>query len=473
MYTVSVDDFSDWRDKARKLLQQEIEPALLLWQDTKSSQALLFQEDLFLLKALNENNKNKVLLIPKKFLPFAATIALHRSTSKWEKLYQLLWRLTHNDKRLLEISSDPLMHELLLMYKAIRRDAHKMKAFIRFCKFKDENEHEYFLAWYKPDHLILRLVAPFFKRRFEVMHWIIVTADETVSWNGQELIYSEGRIIKDNPTDGLEDLWQTYYKAIFNPARIKIKAMKREMPVRFWHNLPETRMISTLLKEAPKRVETMMLHQEGLATSALDFLPKELGLLSEIKQHAKQCQGCPLYRNANQTVFGAGNPAAKLILVGEQPGDQEDLTGEPFVGPAGQLLNEILFKLSIKRENIYLSNAVKHFKYTLNGNFRLHRSPSIHEINACKPWLLKEIELIKPKVVLCLGLTAARSLINPAFSIKRERGLLKPTANYFLGATFHPSAVLRAPTLEAQEKLVKDFERDILQAFLLSETTEV
>lgn len=159
---------------------------------------------------------------------------------------------------------------------------------------------------------------------------------------------------------------------------------------------------------------------------------------------------------------------AQLILVGEQPGDKEDLAGEPFVGPAGQLLNEVLERLAIKREDIYLTNAVKHFKYTLNGTTRIHKSPSIQEINACKPWLLTEIEFIKPKVVLCLGLTAAKSLINPAFRIKQERGQLKKGADFFIGATYHPSALLRAPSLQARETLINDFEQDLKNAYLLS-----
>ena len=472
MYTVHVNDFVDWRTKARELLQHNIEPSIVFWQDAKSNQDLLFQnEPLYFPSSSKERSE---FLIPKQFIPFAATLACHRNSIKWEKLYLLLWRVVHEGKQLLEISSDPLMHDLLLMLKAIKRDAHKMKAFVRFCKFNDEEGLEYFLAWYKPDHLIVRLVAPFFQRRFEVMRWTIVTPDETVSWSGEELIYSEGKTIITNPEDALEGLWQTYYRAIFNPARVKIKAMKREMPVRYWHNLPETKMIPALLKEAPERVETMMRHQEGLATSAADFLPNEQSSsLSQLEQHAKKCQGCPLYQNAKQTVFGVGSSSAQLILVGEQPGDKEDLAGAPFVGPAGQLLDEVLHRLNIKRESLYLTNAVKHFKYSLKGDFRLHRSPSIHEINACKPWLLSEIELIKPKVVLCLGLTAAKSLINPAFRIKQERGQLKQEANFFIGATYHPSALLRAPSLQVREELIKVFEQDLNKAYLLSRNERV
>lgn len=466
IYSLRIKDFADWRDKARLLLQNNIEPSAVHWSHAQSAQETLFEEDELVFPL---SDKKSEFFIPKKFLPFASTLACYRDHFIWQKLYQLLWRLTHDEKHLLELSSDPLMHDLMLTYQAIRRDAHKMKAFVRFCKFDDEEGCEYFLAWYKPDHRILRLVAPFFQRRFEVMRWTIVTPDETVSWNGEALIYSEGRTITKNPEDALEDLWQTYYRAIFNPARVKIKAMKREMPVRFWHNLPETKMIPELLKDAPHRVARMMRHQEGLASSAADFLPVARHSISQLHEHAKACQGCPLHQQATQTVFGRGCAQARLILVGEQPGDNEDLMGLPFVGPAGQLLDEVLTELNITREQIYITNAVKHFKYSVNGQLRIHRTPSIREINACKPWLINEIALIKPKVILCLGLTAAKSLINPAFRMKQERGQFKQGDDFLIGASYHPSALLRTTSPQIRDELMQNFKQDLKKAFQLSE----
>lgn len=468
MISVTVTDFLDWREQARRLLEANREPNTIIWNDINSAQKNLFNTT----ESLKPNLELKPqFLIPKPFLNLAATISYHRNPDKWGKLYQALWRLTHGERNLLAISSDPLVHTLFIMEKAIRREAHKMKAFIRFCKFKDEDGSEYYLAWYKPEHLVLRMIAPFFMRRFSVMRWTIITPDETVHWDGEKLKYSEGKYLSQNPTDELEHLWQTYYKAIFNPARIKLKAMKKEMPMRYWHNLPETQMIPSLLIDATQRVAEMLQHQEGFKDSAANYLPPIIGSLENLKKHAKNCQGCPLHVSAKQTVFGSGNLNSKLMLVGEQPGNEEDLQGLPFIGPAGQVLRTVLKELSINVEEIYLTNAVKHFKFYKNLPHRTHRSPNIREINACKPWLISEIELIKPKVILCLGLSAAKSLINPAFRIKQERGKFKKKANFIIGATFHPSAILRADN-EIRRAMLNYFKQDIEQAYHLSNSLD-
>ena len=464
MISVIVENFSDWRIQARQLLEKNLEPAEIIWSDSSSKQPNLFDDDEPVVVNGDLNNK---FLIPKLFLQVATMVSYHRDHAKWDKLYTLLWRITHGERNLLAISSEPLVHDLLIMQKAVSREAHKMKAFVRFCKFNEKDGSEYYLAWYKPEHLVLRLVAPFFQRRFAVMRWTVMTPEETVHWDGNELNYSEGKNLVDNPTDDLEHLWQTYYKAIFNPARIKIKAMKKEMPTRYWHNLPETKMIPSLLKEAPQRLAEMMRHQDGFKNAVADYFPETVDSLVTLKEYAKNCRGCPLYANATQTVFGSGNPHAKLILVGEQPGDQEDLKGLPFIGPAGQVLINILQLLGIKLEDIYLTNAVKHFKFRENNGHRTHRSPDIREIDACKPWVLSEIRLIKPKVVLCLGLSAAKSLINPSFRIKHERGQFKTHENYLMGATFHPSAILRANN-ELKESMLANFKEDIERAYSLS-----
>ena len=467
MISVDVSTFADWRVKARQLINQNIAPSLILWSNTNSSQSTLFQEECL----PNVFAPAQQFFIPKPFLPLAQEVAYHRNEAKWDKLYALLWRLTHGEKHLLSISSDELMHELLMMQKSISRDAHKMKAFVRFCKFHTEDDEEHYLAWYKPDHLIVRKVAPFFQRRFEVMKWTIVTPDETVHWNGDALTFSAGKNMPHNPIDELEYLWQTYYKAIFNPARVKIKAMKSEMPVKYWHNLPETRIIPELLKEAPQRVAEMLRHQDGFNSSASDYLPTVIDSLNDLKVKAIQCKGCPLSHNATQTVFGQGNKNAKLILVGEQPGEQEDKQGIPFVGPAGQLLRTVLAELSINPEDIYLTNAVKHFKFKLQEGRKIHLSPSIKELIACKPWLLAEINFIKPAVVLCLGLTAAKSLINPAFRIHHERGQFQEKEHYTIAASFHPSAILRA-TGDKQKIMLANLKNDIIKAYILSNKTE-
>jgi DNA polymerase len=182
------------------------------------------------------------------------------------------------------------------------------------------------------------------------------------------------------------------------------------------------------------------------APSARDFLPERVTLRS-LKTAATNCQGCPLFRHATQTVFGSGKTAARLILIGEQPGDHEDQEGKPFVGPAGRLLREVMAAAGIEMQDIYLTNAVKHFKWEPRGKRRLHAKPNSREINACKPWLEAEIEVIQPKMIVCLGATAAQSLLGRGFRLIASRGEVQHYANSFpVLATYHPSAVLRAPS---------------------------
>lgn len=166
--------------------------------------------------------------------------------------------------------------------------------------------------------------------------------------------------------------------------------------------------------------------------------------LKQLREEARTCQDCPLWANATQTVFGAGDPHARVMLVGEQPGDAEDRKGLPFVGPAGKLLDRALEAAGVDREHIYVTNAVKHFKWQLRGKRRLHKTPAQREIDACHQWLEREIEAVKPQVIVALGATAARAVIGKDFKVSVTRGRFvdSPLAPRVF-ATFHPSALLR------------------------------
>ena len=200
---------------------------------------------------------------------------------------------------------------------------------------------------------------------------------------------------------------------------------------------------------------------------AASFVPAGAGL-GELKAAAARCKGCDLYRHATQTVFGRGTAAARIVFVGEQPGDQEDLQGAPFVGPAGEVFDRALAEVGLEREKVYVTNAVKHFKFEQRGKRRIHQTPRAPELNACRPWLEAELMLIKPDILVCLGATAARAILGDQFRITRDRGRFAPTrwAPKTI-ATYHPSAVLRGET-EAQQAdlyamLVEDL-RKVAQA---------
>jgi DNA polymerase len=197
------------------------------------------------------------------------------------------------------------------------------------------------------------------------------------------------------------------------------------------------------------------------AVSAADFLPDSRDL-DELEEAARHCRGCELYRRATQTVFGEGPPTARVIFVGEQPGDEEDRQGRPFVGPAGKMLNVVLDEVGIDRDDVYVTNAVKHFKWVGRGTRRLHAKPSAREMTACRPWLEAEIKAVEPLCVVCLGATAAQSLLGPSFRITKQRGVFLPSPwTSRLLATYHPSAILRAPDHAARIKMRKDFVADV------------
>jgi DNA polymerase len=203
---------------------------------------------------------------------------------------------------------------------------------------------------------------------------------------------------------------------------------------------------------------------QSVTTSAADFLPPRLSLRS-LQEAAHGCQGCELYRRATQTVFGRGPASAQLMLVGEVPGDQEDLQGKPFVGPAGRILDESLAAVGLARDQVYMTNAVKHFKWQQRGKRRLHGKPSAREINACRPWLEAEIEVVRPPTIVCLGATAAQTLLGRTFRLTHHLGELIPSSwAPAVVATYHPSSILRAPEPTDRDKMRKQLIHDLKRA---------
>lgn len=417
---------------ARKLLEAGVSPNELHWSGTAPS---LFEGE----HVPAPTNK---LTVPKDFLDLAKTVALHRDETRWGLLYRVLYRLTHGERHLLKVEVDDDVRALYLMEKAVRRDMHKMTAFVRFRRVEG-SEPEQFVAWHRPDHHIVREMGPWFTARFGSMRWAILTPDESVFWDLEQLTYGPGVPRSEAPAaDALEDLWKDYYASIFNPARVKIKAMKAELPVRHWATLPEAQTIPVLLASASSRVTEMAINQK---TSAAPWVPATNNL-GQLRAAAPTCQGCDLYQHATQVVFGEGPPDSKVVMVGEQPGDEEDLKGHPFVGPAGRLLNKAMHEAELDREKIYVTNAVKHFKFKIErGKRRIHAKPSGIEISACKPWLEAELNAIQPELVVCLGATAAQALMGRDFRITSDRGKFYPHRwARELVATIHPSAILRA-----------------------------
>ena len=428
----AADDFEGWRDAARGLAIRNIPADQIVWQVGEAA------EDLFGGQAdPAEAVQEPAFPVPRPFIALARSAICHSSPERFGLLYALLRRL-RDDPALIEDRTDPLLHRLEAMAKEVRRDIHKMRAFLRFREVGD-GEAQRFVAWFEPDHHIVRLNAGFFLDRFASMRWSILTPELSLHWDGVTLREGLGAVRTDAPSsDPTEEIWRTYYGAIFNPARLKIGAMLKEMPRKYWKNMPETALVPGLIASAQARESAMVV------TSRENLGANVAASWEALREEAKGCTRCPLYKNATQTVFGEGPLDAKLMFVGEQPGDQEDLAGKPFVGPAGQVFDEALAEAGVDRARVYVTNAVKHFKYEQRGKRRIHSKPNAGEIKACRWWYAQERELIRPAVTVALGATAARQMLGKAVTISGARGEAHALEDGGEGwVTIHPSFLLR------------------------------
>jgi DNA polymerase len=441
-------DFAGWRDAARRLASNEVRPEDVSWHVAVASDSSGAE-----LPPVPENVQLKV---PRDFIAHAETALLHSDPDRFAFLYRLLWRL-RTEPHLLAIASDVDIRRLETMEKAVRRDIHKMRAFVRFRKIGDAGDERY-VAWFEPDHFIVERNADFFVRRFTGMRWTILTPYASADWDGERLAIGPGAAKGDAPAeDDAEALWRTYFENIFNPARLKVKAMQKEMPKKYWRNLPEASLIPELIAGADKAAKDMIARMpttpaphhakvQAKHWPKLEMAPEldDAGSISELREAAKGCRRCPLWRDATQTVFGEGPDTARVIFVGEQPGDQEDLAGKPFIGPAGKVFDAILDDAGVDRQKVYVTNAVKHFKFEPRGKRRIHSKPNAGEVQACRWWLDREFALIKPDLAVALGATAALSLLGKAIAVTKMRGqVIQREDGLRVFLTIHPSFILR------------------------------
>jgi len=458
---VDPSDASEWRAKARALLLADVNPADVTWQSASSGG--LFGDD----APLPPARRSEAPAVPRDFLTLAETVLAHTDSRRHATLYRMLWRLSHGEKGLLRIATDDDVSWAQACARQVHRDMHKMKAFVRFREVT-HGDRVIYVAWFEPSYDIVARVAPFFVRRFAGMHWSLLTPSRSAHWDGATLSIGAGARRSDAPSDdALEDLWRTYYASIFNPARLKVDAMRREMPVKYWKNLPEARLIPELVRTALPRMQAMVDKQPTVPKKKITPLQKAAveapeGSLTALRQHARDCRACDLWKPATQTVFGEGPAHARVVVIGEQPGDQEDLAGKPFVGPAGKLFDRALAEAGIARDSLYITNAVKHFKFEPRGKVRLHKRANAEEQAACRPWLAAEIDRIRPDAIVCMGAMAARGVFGSSFRLMAERGqwLDLPDGRKAM-ATVHPSYLLRLPDHEAREAGFADFVRDL------------
>jgi len=470
------DDLDGWREAARALALAGAAPEAVTW-ETQGT-AGLFGDASPLPPPVRP-----AFSVPRPFLDLAGLVVCHREPERFGLLYALLVRI-RDRREALEDRADPLVQRLERMAREVRRDAHKMHAFVRFREVAEPDGGTRMVAWFEPEHHIVRREAGFFVRRFASMRWSILTPELSIHWDCERLTEGPGATRAGAPDgDPIEETWKTYYASIFNPARLKVRAMTREMPKKYWKNMPETALVGELIagarsrelemversraKAIPESGEALAVAKAGEAAAVQAERRIEPGgnlraAWEALLADAKACTRCPLYGPATQTVFGEGPLDARIMFVGEQPGDQEDLAGRPFVGPAGQLFDRALAAAGVDRSAAYVTNAVKHFKFEPRGRRRIHSKPGGPEIDACRWWIEQERVLIRPPVTVALGATAARSLFGRTVTIGAMRG--KPHRAAGGGETWvtvHPSFLLRVQDRQEEEyaRFVEDLRR--------------
>jgi DNA polymerase len=472
MHHITLDgeiDFDGWRKAARALALNDVKPSDVTWRAAGDA------PELFAPTPTPLEPPEGTFNVSSKFVKLAQIAILHRSPERFALLYRLLWRLRQNHD-LLDIATDPDVAEVAAMAKAVRRDEHKMHAFVRFREVGREQK-SHFVAWFEPEHHIVELAAPFFARRFADMPWSILTPDVCAHWDGHAVSITPGVAKNEAPTaDRLEETWRRYYASIFNPARLKVQAMQKEMPRKYWRNLPEASLIKPLIEGAGRTASAMIangatkphkpqkrLEPPKVTDQASAMARKHAGDdIETLREEVADCRACHLYKNATQTVFGEGPQTARIILVGEQPGDKEDLAGKPFVGPAGQMLDRALEEAGIDRRKVYITNAVKHFKFVPRGKIRLHQKPNTPEIKACRQWYERELAAIKPDLVVAMGATAAQSVFGKITPINKNRGRpIDLDDGTRALVTVHPSYLLRLPDADAKAREYRRFVEDL------------
>ena len=396
-----VSNFTEWRAVARELLRAGIAPELVTW---GAPGADLFSGAPAVMPAAQDGaaHQQSDLLatpapavaqtplpataarpqVPRSLMEMLQSAACYRDHDRWAFLYRVVWRWQQGEHDV-QSPADPDGQRLHTMVKGVRREVHDMHAYIRFRERPIEAGAPHFVAWFEPAHDVLPQVAEHFVARMGKVSWMIATPDASVLWDGQTL-HNTGPLMSSaaDLDDAGEALWLTYYRSIFNPARLNTQVMNSHIPSRFWKNLPEGALVPSLVSQAGLGARRIGQVQAVGRRSGTTIPISAEKAQPERDQPSKldECRRCALWEHATQAVGGEGPRHAAIMIVGEQPGDQEDLAGQPFVGPAGKLLDRVFEQSGVERKGVYITNAVKHFKWEPRGKRRLHKTPAQKEM---------------------------------------------------------------------------------------------
>jgi DNA polymerase len=420
-------DWDGWRHAARRLVLAGVEPAALSWAIGAETQALPEVSGTF--------NVSRALVA-------LCSVAIQaRQPERFGLLYSLVWR-AHAGEKLLEDDGDPDLKLARWLALAVRAEAHRMRTHVRFLPVADGR----LLGWYAPAHFVLPANAQLIARRFPERQFSIITPDGAAHWNGTALLFGSGlRHVADD--DALAAWWEQHGPAVLEQAEPGTSVPEAEA-----------------LDEAPRPPDLPALGPVVLPSAADPALVRAA-------REAGSCERCPLFAPATQVVFGEGPAGSAVMFVGEQPGDQEDVIGRPFVGPAGQMMDRAMEEAGIDRRAVYVTNAVKHFKFTLRGKRRIHQTPEVPEIQACGGWLAVERDHVRPRLLVLMGGSAARAVMGRAVTISRERGRpLRLADGQTVFVTVHPSYLLRLPDAAAKAREYAAFVQDLRAIRAMMET---
>jgi uracil-DNA glycosylase len=438
-------DWDGWRRATRALVLGGVPPEAIVWSVGGTADGSAGDP----LPPPTDGTFN----VSRALVALAETAILAREPERFALLYRLVWRAHRGERHSFEQATDPEVRRAQGFARSVRRDLHRMRALVRFRAVEQPDGTRY-LGWFEPDHYILEANAEFFARRFPTLRWSILTPDASAHWDGRALRLGPGVDPSDVPDDhALEACWRNLPDPVALPVTTGSASGWTEEIVEQTLRAPDK------LPLGPVRTRS---RESGPAARGTP--------LGRAAHEAEACRRCDLWEPATQTVFGEGPADARIMFVGEQPGDQEDVAGRPFVGPAGQLLDRALEEAGIDRRGVYVTNAVKHFKFVPRGKRRIHQKPESPEIAACKFWLDIELREVRPDLLVLLGATAARAILGRAVTIGRERGRRIDLGDGQAGfITVHPSFLLRVPDEDSRAREYRAFLGDLRKAARLAE----
>lgn len=439
MQNVHVTRFDDWLRQVTALIAAEVPPDDVHWvHDPAYDQTLM---SCFDMRNVAASTALPIALIERLRLACA-----YLDPERWSLPYRVLWRWHHGDRSAV-LAGDPEGTKLVRRAQAVSKAAHLMKGFIRFHERPEAEGDPGFVASYVPEHDVLAFVAPHFLERMGRTTWLISTPSGSVCSDGTLLNWGAPVSIPSSGGDASEDLWRHYYRSTFNPERLNPELMRAHLPHRHGVALPESRDVPALISAA-RLGESRQEQARPVASSPASQVyscGRSAHRMRCSDEGLDVCRQCELWEHATYPVAGTGPSDAQIALVGEQADDHDDLVGEAFSGPLGRFLDTVLSEAGLAREAVFLTHAVKHFRFETRQLQRVYRSPAPHHVEACKGWLQRELEVLAPRVVVALGLSAATALGLSGDALARDA---EPSAILCAGCwiipTWHPGFALRS-----------------------------